>query len=190
MQLEKLFHKGLLRRKDGRGRDQHDHDLPALKAAPYQYVAQKAAAAALVEDQDLEIAQHVPDIHDDAVGGLILDEAVVHRHDTVAARLVDAGDDVFFLIQGKGRADLVAVVGGINHADNGLHVPELAQQGDLPPLFAPQLFGIREMLQLAAAALFIQRAEGRVTLFHGCSPSNHSFVIEYFIILFRDCNIN
>ena len=166
VRFQKLFHEGLLRRENGGCRYPHHHNLSRLKAAPHQHMAQKAAAAALVEDLDLEVPQHAADIHDDAVGGLILNEAVVHRHDTVAARLVDAGDNVLFLVQPEGRTDLVAVVSGVVHAKDGLYMSKFSQKGNLPALLAPELLGVGEGLQLAAAALFVQRAGRRIDLFH------------------------
>ena len=128
-------------------------------------MAQEAAAAALVKDLDFEIPQHVSDIHDDPVGNLILDQAVVHGDDAVAPRLVDAGDDMLLRVQTEGGADLVAVMRGVFHADDRLHMAELPQQGNFAPLLAPELLIIGQGLKLAAAAFFIQRAR-RNCLFH------------------------
>ena len=170
MQIQELADKGLLRREDGRRRDEHHHHLAALKAPSHQHMAQKAAARALVKHLDLEVPEHTADIGDDAVRDLILDEAVVHRDYPVGARLIHAGDDAIFLIQGKGRADLVAVMGGVCHAEDRLHMPEGAEEGDLPRLLAPELFRIGQVLELAAAAFFIQRTGRAVALFHGVTP--------------------
>ena len=164
--FQQLFHKGLLGGEDGGDRHQHHQRFACGKAPAHQHVPQPAPAAALVKDLDLEIPQHVPDIHDDPVGGAVLEKAVVHRHHLVAVRLIDAGDDVFLLIQGEGGGDLVAVVGGVCHADNVLHAAERTQQGDDPALLAPELFGIGQALELAPAAGFIVFARGRKGLFH------------------------
>ena len=113
---------------------------------------QPAAAAALVKDLDFKLRQELSDADDDFVGYCILDHTFVHRHDGMAARLVDAGDHPPVPVQTKGGVDLVAVMQGIVHAQDLLYMAELAQQGDELLLFMQKLFGIAHVLELAAAA--------------------------------------
>ena len=80
------------------------------------------------------------------------DIRTVHRHDGVAAGLVDAGDHPPAPIQAEGGVDLVPVLQGLLHAHDLLHMAEAAQQGDLSFLFMQKLPGIAHVLQLAAAA--------------------------------------
>ncbi len=57
-------------------------------------------------------------------------------------------------------------MGGVGHADDLLHMSELSQQGDDPALLAPELLGVGQALQLAAAAGFVVGTRGRKGLFH------------------------
>ena len=152
VQRQKLCQKGLLQLEHGGDRHQHHHDLPCGKAPAHQHMPQPAAAAALVIDLYFKLRQQLPYADNNFVCKLILDHALVHRHDGVAARLVDAGDHPPVPIQAEGGVDLVPVMQGIVHAHDLLHMAEAAQQGDLSFLFMQKLLGIAHVLQLAAAA--------------------------------------
>ena len=166
MQLPKLLHEGLVQRENGAHRDEHHQHLPGGKAAPHEHMPQPAGAAALVEDLDLEIRQHAADVHDDRVRRLILDEAAVHRDHGVAARLINAGDDLALRVQREGGRDLVAVMGRILHAEDRQHRAEAAQQRLRAPLFPGQLLRIGQMLELASAALLRVGTGSSARLFH------------------------
>ena len=64
-------------------RHEHDEDLPAAPAAPYEHVPQRAAAGVLVIGADLEALEQAADRDDDLVCDGILDHAVADRHDPV-----------------------------------------------------------------------------------------------------------
>ena len=130
-------------------------------------MAQPAGPAALVEDLDLERAEHGPNVPDDRVGGLILDEAAVHRDDGVAPRLIHAGDDLPPRIERKGGMHLVAVVIRFLHPQDRLDGREGAEQLLRPALLAPELLRIGHGLELAAAAFSIVRAGRRSLVGHG-----------------------
>ena len=185
MPLHQLFHKGLLQGEDGVRRHQHHQQLAGGKAPADQHVPEPPEAAALVKDLDLEVLQHVPDVPQHRVGGGVLDQAVLHRNDGVALRLIDPADRAAFPVQPEGPGDLVAVAGGLVHAQDGLHVAEPAQQADTAAHLAPQLLLIGQALQLAAAAFFEIRAGRCVDALH--LDHLFSFSMEYCITHFPVC---
>lgn len=148
-------------------RHEHDEDLPAAPAAPHEHVPQRAAAGFLVIGTDLEALEQAADRDNDLVCDRVLDHAVADRHDPVRGRLVHARDDLPLPIDAESGLHLVAVVVGIFHADDLLHVAEAAEQADGRRLFEMQLLVIRQVLQLAAAALFCERTYARWGVCHG-----------------------
>ena len=167
MPRQQLPQEGLLQLEDRIHRHQHHHDLTGGKAPLDEHMAQPAGAIPLVKNLDLEGAQHAADIPDDGVGGLILDVAAVHRDDGVAARLIDAGDDLPPPIQGEGGVDFIAIMARLLHPQDGEDRRKLAQQLLNLFLLAAQLLGIGEVLQLAAAA-FAEMGAGRGIGFGHC----------------------
>ncbi len=177
--IEGLY-KRLLQLENGGHRHQNHQDLPGGKAPAHQHVPQPAGAAALVKDLDLKGGQHVPDAADHGVAGRVLNEAVLHRDDGVAARLIDPAGGAAPMVQGKGRVDLVAVAEGLCHAPDGLHMAELSQQRDAASGFLSQLLFIGQLLQLAAAAFFIVRTGGRKDSFHSRRTSCRNHNMSYY----------
>ena len=178
--FRQLLHEGLLGGEDGGDRHQHHQQLPGGEAPAHQHVPQPAGSAALVEDLDLVGREHGADGPDHSVRRGVLDHAVLRRDNGVAAGLIDAADHFPVIVQGEGGVDLVAVARGLVHAPDGLHVAELPQQGDAEARLFPQLLGIGQGLQLAAAALFVVRAGGRESVLHPARPpkTNIFFILS------------
>ena len=160
--LQQRFHEVALAGEHAPPRHEHDHDLPAAKPALDEHVAQRAAPGVLIVGLNLEAAQQAADGDDDAVGGLILDHAVADRDDPVRRGLVHAGDDLPLPAAAKCGLHLVSVMVGVRHAENLLHVAKAAEQANRLRLLEVELFGVAQILELAAAAFFRKRADGLV----------------------------
>ena len=93
MKLTQSPDKIVFGRENGRGQYQRHQYLTGGKAAADQHMAQEAAAAVLIVDLDFKGGEQSPDIPDNGVRRLVLDETVIHRHNFVGALLVDAGDN-------------------------------------------------------------------------------------------------
>ena len=106
----------------------------------------------------------------DLVGGFILNHALIHGHYCVAAGLINAGDYFVLAVQRKGSVHLVAVVEGIVHTDDFFHIAEAAKERLGMGLLADQLLFIGQLLKLAAAALAVMLAGGRIVFVHILSP--------------------
>ncbi len=145
----------------GGGRHQHHHYLPGGKAPLHQHMAQKAPAGGFIKGGELEVLQQFPHGNDDPVGGFVLGLAGVDGHDPVGAGLVHPADDPSVpLVKAEGRLDLVPVVIGAVHAQDGGNLPEFPQKLLAAVLLPEKLPGIAEVLQLAAAAFPVHRAGG------------------------------
>jgi len=93
----------------------------------------------------------------------------------MAAWLIDAGDDAPPAVQREGRVDFIPVVQGSIHADNILNMAEFPQQRHGTPLFQKKLLGIGQVLELTAAAFFVQGAGGGFVFTH----RQHLFFSSY-----------
>ena len=122
-------------------------------------MAQKAPAGGFIKGGELEVLQQFPHGNDDPVGGFVLSLAGVDRHDPVGAGLVHPADDPSVsLVKAERRLDLVPVVVGAVHAQNGGNLPKFPQKLLAAVLLPEKLPGIAEVLQLAAAAFPVHRA--------------------------------
>ena len=133
-------------------------------------MAQLSGSAALVESLNLEAAKHIADIDDDTVGYLILYHAFIHRYYAVAPGLVYAGYDMALPVETESGAHLIAVVRRLVHADDIVHMAELAQKAHELPLLMQQLLGVWEILKLAATAFTKIRARSRIFIRHEKAP--------------------
>ena len=170
MQLGQLFQERLLKLEYRGHCDEDDHDLTALEASADEYMAQPSGAGSLVESLNFEAAQHIADIDDDAVGDLILYHAFIHRYYAVASGLVYTGYDMALPVEAEGGAHLVAIVRRVVHADDIVHMAELAQKAHELPLLMQQLLGIWEILKLTSAAFAEIRARSHIFIRHKNAP--------------------
>lgn len=166
MLLQQRLHEMVPVGENGAAAHQHHHDLSARESALYQHMPQKTAACVLVISRNPEALTQSPDGHDNGICRFILDHAGIHRHNAVGTGLIDAGNDLAVPGRAESGLNLVAVMERIFHADNRADHMEAAQKFGHPVLLVTQLLRIRKVLQLAAAAFFINRAEAGITSFH------------------------
>lgn len=154
----------LLTRQLLRGRDDDDHEL-ALLADAADDVAQYARVAVLIVDGDAQLCDDIAHGIDDLVVALFLDVAVARVDDLVRA-LREAADDGLALAAADWELHLVAVVPRALSAERRLDEEVLlaadARDGvdDLLAL-SLELGHVIEVLELAAAALLVDGADGR-----------------------------
>ena len=154
----------LLTRQLLRGRDDDDHEL-ALLADAADDVAQYARVAVLIVDGDAQLCDDIAHGIDDLVVALFLDVAVARVDDLVRA-LREAADDGLALAAANRELHLVAVVPRALSAERRLDEEVLlaadARDGvdDLLAL-SLELGHVIEVLELAAAALLVDGADGR-----------------------------
>lgn len=152
----------LLARQLLRGRDDDDHEL-ALLADASDDVAQHARVAVLIVDGDAQLCDDIAHGIDDLVVALFLDVAVTRVDDLVRA-LRKAADDGLALAAAYGELHLVAVIPRALRAERRLDKEVLlaanARDGidDLLAL-GLELSHVVEVLELAAAALLVDRAD-------------------------------
>ena len=146
---------------------QHHHDLPRHIGGTDQHMAQKTAMGVFIIYPQLEAGDHLHNGADDGVGARIMQQALLHRNHMVRPRRIHAGDNLAFAILRQHHMHLAAIVGGVVHAQNGLHRADAVQQLFDGLLLALKLLGVGQMHQLAAAAAGGNRA-GRVIRLWGC----------------------
>ena len=169
--------KVVFRREHRSARHKHEHHLSRLKAAPHQHMAQKALSRVLVVGCQPERRQQPAHSRDYPVGGLVLDAAAVDAHDMVGARLVHARDYPAPFVGVERSLHLVAVVVRDLHADDRLGLAKPSEQAADLGLLEAQLVGIGGV-ELAAAALFVDRAAVRFRVIHKISPC--AFLILFY----------
>lgn len=154
----------LLARQLLRGRDDDDHEL-ALLADAADDVAQHAGVAVLIVDGDAQLCDDIAHGIDDLVVALFLDVAVARVDDLVRA-LRKAADDGLALAAANRELHLIAVVpralGAECRLDEEVLLAADARDGidDLLAL-GLELGHVVEVLELAAAALLVDRADWR-----------------------------
>lgn len=152
----------LLARQLLRGRDDDDHEL-ALLADAADDMAQDAGMAVLIVDGDAQLRDDIAHCIDDLVVALFLDVAVARVDDLVRA-LREAADDGLALAAANRELHLVAVIPRALRAERRLDKEVLltadARDGidDLLAL-GLELGHVVEVLELAAAALLVDRAD-------------------------------
>lgn len=114
-------------------------------------MAKKALLPPLVVSGELKAAKQLPNSDDNGIRLAVLDLAAVHRHDAVAARLIDSGHDAAVPRHTEGGLHFVAVMVGILHSQNGFHLVKFPQQTPYLRLLPFQLLRIAQILQLAAS---------------------------------------
>ena len=138
--------------------DQHDHDLAAGEAAANQHVAQQAVAGIFIVGADLEGFQHTADGADDLVCFLVFDHAGFHRNDVVGFLFVNAGDGFALAVAEYGMY-LVAIVEGIVHAFDAMHLAVISKKLLHLVLLHLELFCVWHVQVLASAAAVCNRAQ-------------------------------
>ena len=108
-------------------RHQHHHNLAAGKAALNQHVTQKTLHGHVVKGAQFKAFQQFADGDDDLVRLGILDETAIHRDNLMGGGLVNAGDNLPVALA-KGGLHLIAIVVGVIHTDDLVHVAVFAQQ--------------------------------------------------------------
>ena len=153
MLFDQLCHKGLAPGEFAGCRHQDDHDLIGLLAGAHQHMAQETAVGVLVVDAQLVTGDHPHDGLDDAVCALVLDEAALHGHDPVRPPLIHAGDGALGLeVRADDGMHLAAVVPGVIHTEDGLHLADAGEQLFHRGLLHLQLLAVGDVHAAAAAA--------------------------------------
>ena len=88
----------------------------------------------------------------------------------MASGLVYTGYDMALPVEAEGGAHLVAIVRRLDHADDIVHMAELAQKAYELPLLMQQLLGIWEILKLTSAAFAEIRARSHIFIRHKNAP--------------------
>lgn len=125
----KLVHKGAAGGEVALRGDENDHELARMIAASHEDVAKKASPRGEVVGLYLEGRAESADGLHDPVGAFILEHTGFCRYDATAGRLVDARDHPSVL-HGERRLRLVAVVGGLIHADDLIYMLEPPEQAN------------------------------------------------------------
>ena len=86
--------------------------------------------------------------------------AMIDRHNPMGTGLIDAGNNLFFMIDAERRLHFVAVMKWIFHAEDGHGFPIWTQETVAKPLLPEKLFCIRKILHLTAAAFAVMRTSG------------------------------
>ena len=104
--LDKRFERGQLARRG----NQRQLAFAAFFACAHVNMANGAAFGFVIVGRNIKFAHPLPHDARKPVGFLGLDQAVLHRHDVVAARTVEAGHDVALAVAADRILRLVAVV--------------------------------------------------------------------------------
>lgn len=134
----------------GSAEDKHDHNLVRGVAAADEDMAQKSFAGVLVVRRKAEFSGKFADGGEDFVGGFVLDGAAGDGYDPVRVFLVNAKLQATAGV-GEGGVDLVAVMVGFLHADDGGNGAKAAEEFLGGSLFQRELVFVGGMLQAAAA---------------------------------------
>ena len=148
----------ILRRKNRGGRDQHNHDLTAGKAAANQYMTQKAVAGILVIGADLKGFEHTTDRANDLICLLILDHAGFHRNDMMGFFFIDTGNGFALAVSEYGMY-FIAIMKRILHSFDRMYLAVVSEKLLHLTLLHLELFFIRHIQILASTAAVCHRAE-------------------------------
>ena len=151
-------------RKDRVSRHEHHHHLSACESPLDQQVAQPPRTGVLIVGLHPEGFHQFPHRDDDRVRCLILDHAVVNRDDPVGARLVHPRDDFFIPGLPKRCLYLIPIMVRMFHPQNRLDLSKFSEQAFGLVLLPDKLLQIGKILQLASAALAVERARVRIAL--------------------------
>lgn len=171
--LDKRFERGQLARRG----NQRQLAFAAFFACAHVNMANGAAFGFVIVGRNVKFAHPLPHDARKPVGFLGLDQAVLHRHDVVAARTVEAGHDVALAVAADRILRLVAVVlsgfrtrdaeqpAAVLLADAGERVAHLF-------LLGAKLLLVGDVLIAAAAALVRHRTRRGDALARG----RHNFL--------------
>ena len=123
-----------------------------------QDMPEQTVAGILIVGLDLKGFQKIPDIPDDCICLLILEQTLVNRDDIVRSLLINAGDDLSVPLVRKDCMHLIAIMQRRFHTCDLVYRTVWLHENRYLLLLLFQLLLIGQMKQLAATAFFLHTA--------------------------------
>ena len=121
MLLSERPDKIILRGKYRRCSNQHYHNIPGLKAAANQNMAQQTVAGILIIGTDFKRFQHTADSANDLIRFFILDQTGLYRHYDVTVFLIDSGNNIASAVTVKNGVNFISVMKWFFHSNYSLN---------------------------------------------------------------------
>ena len=175
MQLQKRFDKIIFRRKDRRTEHEHNHDLTGHMPDTNQDMPEQTIAGILIVGLDLKGFQKIPDVPDDCICLLVLQQTFINRNDIVRSFLINTGNDLPVPLVCKNCMHLIAIMQRRFHTCDLVHRTVWLHEDRYLLLLLFQLLLIGQMKQLTATAFFLHTAYLSRNLFFLRDRSNSQF---------------
>ena len=144
-----------------------------------QHMPEQTVAGVLIVSLDLKGFQQIPDVPNDCICLLILEQALINRDDIVRSLLINAGDDLSVPLVRKDRVYLIAIMQRRFHTCDLVHRTVWLHEDRYLLLLLFQLLLIGQMKQLTATAFFLHTAYLSRNLFFLRGRSNSRFLTGF-----------